>query len=112
LIGHLLCLMLVIGVNLARLGGVDVWANVLLLCLFGTAIGTSQWWLLRQHYRQAGLWVLASAVGFLCFMWLIVNPAHSLSELAVRGAVVGALAAVVTGAALVWLVRRPFAAAS
>ena len=112
LIGHLLCIIIVIGVNLARLGGVDVWANVLVLGLFGTAIGTSQWWILRQHYRQAGLWVLASAAGFLCFMWLIVDPAHSPGELVVRGTIIGALTAAVTGAVLAWAVRQPLGAVS
>ena len=112
LIGHLLCLILIIGVNLARLGGVDIGANVLLLGLVGTAIGTCQWWILRQHYRQTGLWVPASAVGFLCFMWLIVDPTHSLGELVVRGTIIGALTAAVPGAVLAWLVRRPLAAVS
>jgi len=112
LIGHLLCLVLIVGGNLARLGGAEVWGNVLLVGLFGTAIGTSQWWILRQHYRQAGLWVLATAAGFLCFMWIIIDPAHSLDEFVIRGAIIGALAAAVPGAVLVWLVRQPFVAAS
>jgi hypothetical protein len=112
LIGHSLCLITIVGGNLARLGGTEVWGNVLLLGLFGTAIGTSQWWILRQHYRRAGLWVLASAAGFLCFMWIIVNPAHSLGELVIRGAIIGALAAAVPGAVLVWLVRQPLVAVS
>ena len=67
LIGYLLCLVIILGGNLARLGGAGVWDDVLLLSLLGTAIGTSQWWILRQHYRKAGLWVLATAIGFLCF---------------------------------------------
>jgi hypothetical protein len=112
LIGYLLCLILITGANLAQLGGVGVWNNVLLLGLFGTAIGTAQWWILRQHYRQAGLWVLASAVGFQAFLWLVVNPAHSPGELVTRGPLIGALAAVVPGAVLVWLVHRALAAVS
>ncbi len=112
LIGYLLCLILIVGSNLARLGGVGILNNVLLLGLFGTAIGTCQWWVLRRHYRQAGLWVLASAVGFLCFMWIIINPAHSPGELVVRGALIGALAAAVPGAVLVWLTRQLLAAVS
>ena len=110
LVGHLVCLILITGANLAHLGGVGVWNNVLLLALFGTAIGTAQWWVLRQHYRQAGLWVLASAVGFQAFMWLILSPAHWPGELVTRGALIGALAGVAPGAVLVWLVRRPLAA--
>jgi hypothetical protein len=67
LIGYLLCLIIFVGSNLARLGREGLWDDVLLLGLLGTAIGAPQWWILRQHYRQAGLWVLATAVGFLCF---------------------------------------------
>jgi len=46
---------------LARLGGPGVWNDALFLGLLGTAVGTSQWWILRQHYRKAGLGVLATA---------------------------------------------------
>jgi hypothetical protein len=112
LVGHLLCLILIAGANLAQLGGVGVWNNVLLVGLFGTAIGTTQWWILRRHYRQAGLWVLASAVGFQAFMWLVVNPAHSPGEFVLQGAIVGALVAAVPGAVLGWLVRQPLIAVS
>ena len=112
LIGYLLCLIIIVGGSLARLGGAGVWDDVLLLGLLGTAIGTSQWWILRQHYRKAGLWVLATAVGFLCFMWTIINPSHTLGESVIRGAIIGALAAGVPGATLVWLVRQPLATAS
>jgi len=112
LTGYLLCLIIGVGGTIAGLGGTGMWDDVLLLVPFGTAIGTSQWWILRQHYRQAGLWVLATAVGFLCFMWLIIDPSHSPGELVMRGAIIGALAAAVPGVALVWLVRQPLVTVS
>jgi hypothetical protein len=112
LIGHLLGLIIIVSSNLARLGGAGVWDDALLLGLLGAAIGIPQWWILRPHYRQAGLWVLATAVGFLCLVWTIINPSHSLSEFVIRGAVIGAVAAVVPGVALVWLVRQPLATLS
>ncbi|MBN1813624.1 MAG: hypothetical protein JXA14_17425 [Anaerolineae bacterium] len=112
LIGYLLCLVIIAGGNLARLGGEGVWDDVLLLGLLGTAVGASQWWVLRRHYRKAGLWVLATAVGFLFFLWTIINPSHSLVEHVIRGAIVGTLAAVVPGAMLVYLVRQPLTAVS
>lgn len=107
LIGYLLCLIMIMGSHLARFGRAGVWDDALLLGLLGTAIGTSQWWILRHHYRQAGLWVLATAVGFLCFMWIILFPSHTLGELVFRGTIAGALAAAVSGVTLVWLVHRP-----
>jgi hypothetical protein len=107
MIGYLLCLVIIISSNLAGLGGMGVWNNLFLLSLIGTAIGMSQWWILRRHYRRAGLWVLATAAGFLCFMWIILNPSHSLVELVIRGTIVGAAAALVSGVSLVWLVRQP-----
>jgi len=112
LIGYLLCLVIILGGNLARLGGAGVWDDVLLLSLLGTAIGTSQWWILRQHYRKAGLWVLTTAIGFLCFMWTIIDPSHSLGEFVIRGAITGTLAAAAPGATLVWLVRQPLVTVS
>lgn len=112
LVGYLLCLIILVGGNLARIGGAGIWDDVLLLVLLGTAIGTSQSWILRQHYRKAGLWVLATAAGFVLFVWTIANPAHSLGEFVIRGTIIGTLAAVVPGAALVWLVRQPSTAIS
>jgi uncharacterized membrane protein YjjP (DUF1212 family) len=106
LIGYLLCLIVIVGSNLARLGGEGVWDDVLLLGLLGTAIGACQWWVLRRHYHKAGLWVLATAVGFLCFLWTIINPSHSLGEFIIRNAIVGTLVALVPGVTLVYLVRQ------
>ena len=106
LVGHLLCLIVLVGGNLARLWVAEIWDDMLLLGLFGAAIGISQWWLLRQHYRNAGLWMLATAVGFLCFVWIVVDPAHSAVELVLRGTITGTLASIVPGMALVWMVRH------
>jgi hypothetical protein len=106
LIGYLLCLIIFVGSNLARLGREGLWDDVLLLGLVGTAIGACQWWVLRQHHHKAGLWIPATAVGFLCFLWAIVNPSHSLDEFIIRGTIVGTLTAVVPGLTLVYLARR------
>lgn len=109
LIGYLLCLIVIVGGNLVRLPAAGAGDDVLLLVLLGAAIGIPQWWILRQHYRKAGLWVLATTVGFLCFTWTIIHPSHSLGEHVIRGTVIGALAAAAPGALLVWLVRQPLA---
>ncbi len=112
LIGHLVCLVIIAGGNLVGLAGVGVWDDVVLLGLVGIAIGTCQWSILRRHYRRAGWWVVATAAGFQWFMWMIVNPSHSPGELIIRGTIIGALAAAVPGATLVWLVGQPSAAVS
>jgi hypothetical protein len=108
LIGYLLCLVIfVIASNSpVRLERTKVWNNALLLGLMGSAIGVSQWWVLRQHYSKAGLWVLASAVGFLFFMWGIITPSHSQGEFIIRSTISGVLAAAVSGVTLVWLVKK------
>jgi hypothetical protein len=65
--------------------------------LFGTVVGVLQWLVLRRQVARAGWWVLASTVGWVAGMPLgdIVGPPG-------LGAAYGAI----TGAALVWLLRR------
>ena len=106
LLGYLLCLIIFVGSNMVRLGREGLWDDVLLLGLVGTAIGACQWWVLRQNYHQSGLWIPATAVGFLCFLWAIINPSHSLGEHIIRGAIVGTFTVVAPGMTLVYLVRK------
>jgi len=108
LIGYLLCLITIVGGNSAKLGRPEIWDDILLLGLLGTTIGIPQWWILRQHFRQAGLWIFGTAIGFQCLLWIIINPSHSLTEFVVQGTIFGALAMTIPGVVLVWLVRQPF----
>lgn len=78
----------------------------------GAAISIPQWLLLRRYFRGTGLWVLASAAGFLSFLWLAGNPAGSLGEFIAVGAILGALAAVPPGILIVGMVRHPQVAIS
>lgn len=110
-IGYALALVAFLLPGLLNLSGPEQVQAALPLALMGTAIGVSQWWVLRQHFHGAVVWILASAAGFLSFLWLVAHPAHSLTEMVIVGAVLGGLAAVAPGAALVWFVRRPLAAA-
>jgi hypothetical protein len=114
MIGYLLCAIIFAFANNdpARLLRTEVVNNVVLFALMGIAIGASQWWVLRQHYLNARLWVLASAFGFLFFMWLVVNPAPSQGVLYLRSATIGAFAAALTGVWLVWMIRQPLAGVS
>lgn len=109
--GYLLAIIVLAGANSVRLISMaGLWDDALLIGLLGAAIGTPQWLLLRRHYQDAGIWVLASAIGLLTFVWLTGHPAQSQGEFVISGTLLGTLAAAVPGAALVWLVRRPLAA--
>jgi hypothetical protein len=112
LAGALLSLVLLAGSNLARLPAAGMWGNALFLALIGTAFGICQWWILRRHFRRAGVWVLACATGYLCFLWFIEHPAHSPGEFIALGMLAGAAASAVPGVALAWLARQPRVAAS
>jgi len=106
LAGFLLAMGVTAAASGARLA-TGLWANAILLALIGAAVGVPQALLLRRHFRGAGLWVLASAAGFLSFLWLVANPASSLGEFIAFGAILGALAAVPPGVLLAWVVRQP-----
>ena len=106
LAGYLLAMGITAAASGARLA-TGLWANAVLLALIGAAVGVPQALLLRRHFCGAGLWVLASAAGFLSFLWLVANPASSLGEFIVFGAILGALAAVPPGVVLARVVREP-----
>ena len=74
--------------------------------LFGTVLGTLQWVVLRRYVTGAGWWVVASTLGWVLggAATAIVGPARAEY---VGWAVLGAVYGVVTGCALVWLLRRP-----
>lgn len=103
LAGYLLAL----GVFLAAGGARMAMTGPILFGLAGGAIGLPQGLLLRRHFRVAIPWVLASAVGFLSFLWLVENPAGSLREFIGVGAILGTLAALPPGVVLAWAVGRP-----
>lgn len=107
ILGYLLGSAIITIENALQLGRVGLWDDVLLFVLMGTALGVSQWWILRQSFQQAWLWVLMNAAGFLVFLIAVTNPAGNLSGLIFFGAVLGAVAAVLSGIALIWLVRQP-----
>ena len=69
-------------------------ANVVTFGIFGGLTGLAQWFVLRQHFRQADWWLLASFLGW------AVGGATSLAF------TVGTVAGVATGTALVQMVRR------
>jgi hypothetical protein len=106
LAGCLLALVVSAAVSAARIAVTDPLLSGVIFGVIGAAIGVPQWLLLRQHLRGTGLWALATAAGFLIFLWLVANPANSLREIIGKGALLGALTAVPPGAVLTWVVRR------
>ena len=76
----------------------------------GSALGASQWLVLRHQVARAGIWVPATALSW-AIGWSIIS---TVAEAAggptattyLIGATGAAAAAVITGAALVWLRRR------
>jgi hypothetical protein len=77
----------------------------LLFAVLGGAIGMCQWTMLRR-LSGAWLWPPATAAGFVSFAWLAYNPAHTLIELAVLGALLAGLAAAPPAAVLTWVVGQ------
>lgn len=110
LAGYLVCVIVMAGGNGIKLPFglplTGLWDDALLLMLFGIAIGVPQWWILRQHYRKAWVWVPSMAAGFLFFLWIIADPAHSLGEIILLGTIEGTLASAVPGVAFAWLVQQ------
>jgi hypothetical protein len=101
--------LLVVGIAAAAVGArlvSSLTTNVVLLALVGAAVGVPQWLLLRRHFRGAGWWAPASALGFLSFTWLVLHPAGSMTGFIATGTILGALSAVPTGIVLVWSVSR------
>jgi hypothetical protein len=102
----------IVSVTVTPLGGLKGGLDVLLtpglvVALGGAVAGILQWVILREHVSQAAWWVPASTIGWglSMVMWLAfsfsgVNPLHAL----VLG---GFLHGVVTGGALIWLLRQP-----
>lgn len=84
--------------------------------LFGVIVALFQWPVLRREIPQLWLWVVANvfgwAIGALVSQFVIAalfgeNPASLLVTTLVNSAVVGLVAGLITGAALVWIVRKP-----
>ena len=68
-------------------------------------VAAGQWLVLRQRVNQAGWWVLAAAAG-----WVVSYATGELVDEFVgevtRWAVVGSIYGIITGAMLVWLLRK------
>jgi hypothetical protein len=72
----------------------------LAVAALGLSLGMPQWWILRRHLKHAGLWILFSVMGWLLtgVAWIKVGAGSGADAVAYG---------IVTGLALVWLVRSP-----
>ena len=77
-------------------------AEIVIFGLFGAAMGTLQWLVLRRHFSQAGWWVAVSAVGGTL---VGIGAASYGSRVKVNLVIVYGLVGVILGA-LQWLVLR------
>ena len=80
-----------------------IWQFYLFSTLRGTILGISQWLFLRQQRTQTGWWVLASAIGWTIGLILIDSSQDEL----IRSGVDYALAGIITGAVMIWILRQP-----
>jgi serine/threonine protein kinase len=69
----------------------------------GGVLGLSQWWMLRQERSQAGWWI---AVQTICYGGIWLSP-EVIGGLAARLVLNALIYGVITGGALVWLLRQP-----
>lgn len=74
--------------------------GALVSCPFGFALGIAQWWVLRGWVQRAGLWVLATTLG-----WTIGGTTNNVPLAAI-------VAGGMTGLALIYLLRNPSNAAA
>lgn len=74
--------------------------------VFGTAMGTAQWYLLRWHVHRAGWWVLVSSVAWTCGFAVAV-PLSEVIGRVTGSALAGMIVGTISGVPMIWLLRNP-----
>lgn len=78
--------------------------------VIGASLGVVQWLVLRRHVADPGWWIAASAIAW-AIGWSVINTVDpeaaggSIAVTYIVGATGAAVAGLITGAALVWLLR-------
>ena len=72
----------------------------------GLVVGTSQWLVLRRQVNQAGWWILATTVAWIA-SFIITTLQADQQALFVLITFSGAVAGIITGVAMGWLLRHP-----
>jgi len=76
----------------------------------GAAVGVAQWLVLRQHFAQAGWWILASIASWTVGAVAGLNIVGDCAEFVrcfIGWASFGAIIGAVTGLMLLWLMSHP-----
>ena len=80
--------------------------------MIGLSAGMAQWLILRRRFPQAGWWIGANVLGWAAG-WSLITAAEgsdvSVAMIYALGAAGAALVGIVTGIALIGLVREPIA---
>jgi uncharacterized membrane protein YeaQ/YmgE (transglycosylase-associated protein family) len=100
--GFILALVGMALLSALRLSGEGLLDDALLLAVLGALVALPQWRLLRQRFAHAWLWIIASALGWLSFLFLAAAPASESYEFIVRGFLYGTLSLLPTGLLLLW----------
>lgn len=106
LAGHILAMIALLVPWFRRFSGPEIVGNTALLLLVGAAVGGAQWWVLRRRFHTAGVWVPATSLGYLTFLWVILNPVSDLTRFVLADAAMGAMASALPGFVLLWLAWR------
>lgn len=99
LVGYMVLVTIIIQFNLPS----SIWQFYLFSTLRGITLGISQWVFLRQQRVKTGWWILASAVGWTIGLILIDTSQNEF----LRNGVDYALAGIITGAVMIWILRQP-----
>jgi hypothetical protein len=76
--------------------------------LGGALVGALQWLVLRRCVAHSGWWVLVSSIGWIVAAWMYLFVMNAgVGGLPIGGAFSGFACGAITGAGLVWLLRRP-----
>ena len=104
--GHFAAMIALLVPWFRRFSGPAIVGNTAMLVLIGAVIGGMQWWILRRRFRGAGLWPLATALGFVSFVWIILNPVSTTVGFVLANAAMGVAANILPGALLAWFITQ------
>jgi len=82
-----------------------LWDDIALMSFLGIVIGVPQYLVLRPHFRKAGWWVVASALGMQSYRLASIYPAHNSKELIGLGFLIGVVIGATTGIIMVWVLH-------